>query len=586
MWGITSILCTSNSITGNTGGDFNSGGVSLSSSYFNFSNNIVAANSSETTGGVYLSSRSYSWQFFPYSNKSYIMNNTITGNFSTDAGVGGLQLSLTENRDITVQSNILWNNYSTGGNISDLKIDGSQYSTTASSTVNFYNNDFSRSVRGSSIQGVKYTLEDNLKAQNPQFINPENGDYRLSQTSPCVDRGRGDGSEFSTTDISGRSRVLNGNIDIGAYEYAEECDLPYHSDYHYIQWGCRNSDTFYCIDIFDENRNMVHQAIKCGEGVHSFLPEELSLSPGNYHWKVWSQSAENYFTFGNDTDFEGSFTVPELADYPYRSDEGFVQWGTRGDDTFYSVDIFDSYWNMLYQAAFSGEGLHSFSPLDLDLPAGTYYWKVWSPGGYGDDGFWGGFHVPDSCIEIIGGGDYSFISWSCSQDRYYCVDIFDENWDMLYQAAACGEGLGSFSPRKLNLPPGLYHWKTWTPYSVECPNSLSLCGNGGEGKFVTDGYIETSFAYRSDYNLVQWGEGSGSQTCIDIYDANWNLIYKDAICTSESASFSPRNLDLPSGNYYWCISGYNDPYIPSETDYWSTPKYIYKDGKWGGFAIP
>ena len=55
---------------------------------------------------------------------------------------------------------------------------------------------------------------------NPRFLNPQDGDYRLSNPSPCIDTGTNDAWMAGALDISGQERVLNAWVDMGAYEYA------------------------------------------------------------------------------------------------------------------------------------------------------------------------------------------------------------------------------------------------------------------------------------------------------------------------------------------------------------------------------
>ena len=54
--------------------------------------------------------------------------------------------------------------------------------------------------------------------ENPLFVDPENGDFRLAANSPCIDRGTL--SEAPTVDIIGTPRPQDQGIDMGAYEYA------------------------------------------------------------------------------------------------------------------------------------------------------------------------------------------------------------------------------------------------------------------------------------------------------------------------------------------------------------------------------
>ena len=53
---------------------------------------------------------------------------------------------------------------------------------------------------------------------SPGFVDAANGDYRLAAGSPCIDAG--DNSYVtSDKDLAGNSRIVNGKVDIGCYEY-------------------------------------------------------------------------------------------------------------------------------------------------------------------------------------------------------------------------------------------------------------------------------------------------------------------------------------------------------------------------------
>ena len=207
-----------------------------------------------------------------------------------------------------------------------------------------------------------------LHTFSPESLNLISGTYRWKVWSPSVFDYFADLGRFQ-----GEFTVSNGVSDPAC------AGLPYHSSYQEITWGCRNSDTFYCIDIFDAGWNTLYQAASCGEGLHRFAPETLGLFAGEYHWKVWSPSAPDFWS--NLGPFEGGFTVADsgvCAGLPYSSTYESAAWGCRGNDTFYCIDIFDGNWNMLYQAASCGEGLHDFSPASLNLYPGLYRWKAWS----------------------------------------------------------------------------------------------------------------------------------------------------------------------------------------------------------------
>ena len=59
----------------------------------------------------------------------------------------------------------------------------------------------------------------NLTNSNPQFASPETGDFRLKNTSPCLEAGINLPWMYSGRDLDGRTRIIRGTVDMGAYEY-------------------------------------------------------------------------------------------------------------------------------------------------------------------------------------------------------------------------------------------------------------------------------------------------------------------------------------------------------------------------------
>ena len=53
---------------------------------------------------------------------------------------------------------------------------------------------------------------------DPLFIDSDNGDFHLQNISPCIDSGTNDAPGLTLTDLEGKPRIINGIVDMGAYE--------------------------------------------------------------------------------------------------------------------------------------------------------------------------------------------------------------------------------------------------------------------------------------------------------------------------------------------------------------------------------
>ena len=157
-----------------------------------------------------------------------------------------------------------------------------------------------------------------------------------------------------------------------------------------------------------------------------------------------------------------------------------IIWEPRENDTFYCLDIYSHDFSELWIRAIQcGEDFHQWSAktfiesklgMTEGLPVGFQFaWKVWSASGYGGEGFQGLVTVEPVCQGLPYLSTIDSIQWGCrNNDTQYCIDILDRKWNMLYQAAMCGERLHSYSPsNSLPLVPGKdYHWKVWSPSAV------------------------------------------------------------------------------------------------------------------------
>jgi hypothetical protein len=65
------------------------------------------------------------------------------------------------------------------------------------------------------------TTGDGNISDDPRFFNAAGGDFRLRDTSPCIDMGT-NALTYGDWDIEGNPRILDGVVDMGAYEWVPE----------------------------------------------------------------------------------------------------------------------------------------------------------------------------------------------------------------------------------------------------------------------------------------------------------------------------------------------------------------------------
>jgi predicted outer membrane repeat protein len=77
-------------------------------------------------------------------------------------------------------------------------------------------------VTYSDIQGGWYTGEGNVDT-DPLFMNQAGGNYHLRPNSPCINAGNNSAVPSGvTTDLDSKPRIINGTVDMGAYEYEQQ----------------------------------------------------------------------------------------------------------------------------------------------------------------------------------------------------------------------------------------------------------------------------------------------------------------------------------------------------------------------------
>ena len=97
----------------------------------------------------------------------------------------------------TIQNSILWNN-----------TDSYFFSSDSTNLYNCIEN-WTNLVNG-------------IITNNPEFRNAASGDYHLESYSPCINKGTNMNWMWSSTDLDGNPRIIDGIVDMGAYEYIPE----------------------------------------------------------------------------------------------------------------------------------------------------------------------------------------------------------------------------------------------------------------------------------------------------------------------------------------------------------------------------
>jgi len=73
------------------------------------------------------------------------------------------------------------------------------------------------------------TVANNISA-NPMFVNSAAGDYHLRPGSPCIDAGDNGAPSLPLNDADGEPRIVNGVVDMGAFEYRVIYNTPAGTD--------------------------------------------------------------------------------------------------------------------------------------------------------------------------------------------------------------------------------------------------------------------------------------------------------------------------------------------------------------------
>lgn len=322
--GIDCYDCTGN-ITGNViTYNYNNtagGGVRLNSSIVNFSNNFVCNNSTNAGGaGMLISGQS-----------NAIMNNNVIANNheeSTYAYAGGGLLLFDSNPTITNNTIVNNSSSSTGGGVfchsgsapvfrncilygNRAELEGNQVQLNdEQSDPEFYFCNIEGGISDFGLNGNFYTgSHSDILDTVPLFQSPTQysgigfdalaADWSLQAGSPCINAGDPSGT-YPSLDIAGNPRVMEGNIDIGAYEevfVGIENNLPKHimlypnptSDN--VRLILTNEDENATLSVFTPSGQLLESLTITGQlGTEYELPE----SPGIYLFRFVTPEGDNF----------------------------------------------------------------------------------------------------------------------------------------------------------------------------------------------------------------------------------------------------------------------------------------------------
>ncbi len=220
--GMGTIQIEGNVVRDNTGFSFGAGiftSSRSSGSTFIISNNIITGNS--VTGGRDWPGSGGGlsvWTNQPNpvrTGKYYVINNVFFGNEAAAYG-GGFHAGLWNDEDeIHLYNNVFLENSAPSGR--DAFFDNDRNGNFFAATVRVLNNRLTKAAVSSTLPIL--IDASNLDGVDPQFVDAANGDFHLLADSPLIDAGNNDAPHLPDEDFDGRTRIQDGQVDIGAYEY-------------------------------------------------------------------------------------------------------------------------------------------------------------------------------------------------------------------------------------------------------------------------------------------------------------------------------------------------------------------------------
>lgn len=193
-----------------SGGCYGGGGIAL----VGLSNPLIINNLIINNSSWYYSEGGYGGGIITMNSDPMIINNTIANNTTLNGsklGEGG-GIRVRGKPYPIIKNCILWNNLARD----------------TLENIDFQYPSESLDISYCNIEGGLYYINAPEASTNfnslPFFIDPGNDNYQLQNTSSCINKGDPDTSGLSlpSHDLSGNPRIVDGRIDVGAYEYNQE----------------------------------------------------------------------------------------------------------------------------------------------------------------------------------------------------------------------------------------------------------------------------------------------------------------------------------------------------------------------------
>lgn len=147
------------------------------------------------------------------------INNTIAYNTAGREG-GGIDVMMQgDSETYNLYNNIFWGNRSTNPGF-DLYLENDFDDNYLAGEINLFNNDFNQSGWGI-YWDIPFAINSsNMNYRDPLFVSAQQGNYTLSNSSPCLNAGTNQAPHLPNIDLSGNPRIMGNFVDMGAYEGA------------------------------------------------------------------------------------------------------------------------------------------------------------------------------------------------------------------------------------------------------------------------------------------------------------------------------------------------------------------------------